>query len=265
MKENREKNWIDIIQAEFDHPATILWRAVEARYLEKAIQKYNPTAPILDLGCAEGKIASILFEDRCIFGLDNCWALIKQNNKTDTYKALVLADGCHIPFKENVFQTVFSNCVIEHIPDLDKVLGEVFRVLDKGGKFVFTVPSHKFGEYLFFSNLFTNLRLNILAKKYSMLRNRLLNHFHCYDHNTWLSKLEQKNLRVINYSYYMPKKSTMFWDFLAALIFIFNNIKIFGSMNKSITQLFERQLQKYSHLNNANGAGLLIVAIKGGY
>ena len=82
--ENR--NWVDIISKEFSHPATVLWRSIEVRYLGEAIKKYNPVLPVLDLGCAEGKIGSILFKERCLFGLDNCWDLIRQNQKTDTYK-----------------------------------------------------------------------------------------------------------------------------------------------------------------------------------
>lgn len=262
MKENREENWIDIVENEFEHPATILWRAIELKHLNEAIQKYNPIAPILDLGCAEGKIANILFKGKRIFGLDNCWDLIKQNNKTDTYKALILANGCYMPFKKDIFKTVFSNCVLEHIPDLDKVLAEVSRVLDKGGRFIFTVPTDKFGEYLFFYQLFSTLGVSILAKKYSTLRNRLLSHFHCYDHNVWIDKLRKNNLKVIDYSYYMSKKSTMLWDFLAGLMFIFNNIKIFGNTNRTISRFFKRQLQKYYYLNDTDGASLLVISIK---
>jgi SAM-dependent methyltransferase len=175
---------------------------------------------------------------------------------------LFLADGCFMPFKERAFQTVFSNCVIEHIPDLDKLLSEVSRVLNKGGKFIFTVPSDKFGEYLLFSVLFRNIGLATLAKSYATFRNRTLCHFHCFSHDIWVDRLKKYNLKTINYAYYMPKRSTMFWDFLAAAIFLFNRLGASKNIERRLTLIFKKKLHKYANLDNERGAGLLIVASK---
>lgn len=262
MPNINSKNWPDILREEFEHPSTILWRAIELKQLDAVLNKYNPQIPILDLGCAEGKITDILFNGKHIFGLDNCWGLIKQNWKVGTYKALVLADGRWMPFKENSFRCVFSNCVIEHIPDLKMLLNEVERVLKHRGLFIFTVPSAKFGEFLFFHVLFKNLGLNTLANWYSRKRNSMLNHFHCYDHVVWQEKLKNNNFSILEYKYYMPKKAVMLWDFLAALIFIINKIKPLAFIEKNMAPKLNHILNRYYDLESPLGGGLLIVALK---
>jgi ubiquinone/menaquinone biosynthesis C-methylase UbiE len=191
------KEWIDIVKKEFEHPAIVLWRAVELRQIEALVNKYALEKPILDLGCAEGKIASLFFSEKSVVGLDNCWDLIKENKKIQTYKALVMADACAMPYKNNAFGSIFSNCVIEHIPDLDKVLEESARVIKDKGAILFTVPSHNFGDFLLFSVFFNALGLSRLADWYKTKRNKLLNHFHCYDHNRWKGILGQNGFRLI--------------------------------------------------------------------
>ena len=264
MRKEKGKYWVEIIKKEFDHPATILWRAIEVAHLEEQIEKFVPIGLILDLGCAEGKIGGILFKNRRIYGLDNCWELLRQNNRTDIYQALILADACKMPFKDKAFGCVFSNSVIEHIPDLDTLLDAVKNILREKGLFIFTVPSDKFGEYLFFSAIFANLRLNTLAEKYKNLRNKWLNHFHCYGHNTWKEKLQQNGLRLVSHSYYISKKTAMLWDFLAAMAFIMNKLK-FRKPIEYLNTVSLQRIRKAVMLDSAkddSGAGLLIIAEK---
>lgn len=52
----------------------------------------------------------------------------------------VKADICDLPFKENEFDVVFCNHVLEHIPDDNKAMQELFRVLKKGGFGIFQIP-----------------------------------------------------------------------------------------------------------------------------
>lgn len=40
----------------------------------------------------------------------------------------VLGDGCDLPFGENSFELVFSNSVIEHVPDHEAFAREIMRV-----------------------------------------------------------------------------------------------------------------------------------------
>lgn len=52
----------------------------------------------------------------------------------------VKADICDLPFKDNEFDVVFCNHVLEHIPDDEKAMQELYRVLKKGGFGIFQIP-----------------------------------------------------------------------------------------------------------------------------
>ncbi|CAM1364900.1 class I SAM-dependent methyltransferase [Tenacibaculum xiamenense] len=52
----------------------------------------------------------------------------------------VKADICDLPFKNEEFDIVFCNHVLEHIPDDTKAMQELYRVLKKGGLGIFQIP-----------------------------------------------------------------------------------------------------------------------------
>lgn len=54
--------------------------------------------------------------------------------------AAVKADICKLPFKDNEFDYIFCNHVLEHIPDDKKAMEELYRVLKKGGTLIAQVP-----------------------------------------------------------------------------------------------------------------------------
>ena len=52
----------------------------------------------------------------------------------------VKADICNLPFKDNEFDMILCNHVLEHIPDDTKAMKELFRVMKVGGMGVFQIP-----------------------------------------------------------------------------------------------------------------------------
>ncbi len=61
---------------------------------------------------------------------------------TDLYSPLaeVKADICKLPFESNIYDLVFCNHVLEHVPDDQKAMSELYRVLKKGGTLIAQVP-----------------------------------------------------------------------------------------------------------------------------
>lgn len=52
----------------------------------------------------------------------------------------VKADICNLPFKDNQYDIIFCNHVLEHIPDDTKAMQELYRVLKKGGMAILQIP-----------------------------------------------------------------------------------------------------------------------------
>ena len=54
--------------------------------------------------------------------------------------AEVKVDICDLPFEDESFDVILCNHVLEHIPNDEKALKELYRILKKGGWGVFQVP-----------------------------------------------------------------------------------------------------------------------------
>ena len=239
----------------FKHISLYFFRSIEMNKLKQCCYNFALWDPILDLGCGDGTFTKEFFgEGRNITGIDNSQRELDKNKCYRTYKELLLENACNMTFKNKSFNTVFSNSVIEHIPDLDNLLNEVSRVLKPGGYFVFTVPTDNFKHFLLFS----------FSKWYANARNKRLNHYHCYSYRKWWDILREKGLKVENYEYYLPKKALKMWDFLALATFHFWWITF--PFAKLLYAQVEKGIKQHSkeRVYYNNGGEIVIIAKKEG-
>lgn len=68
----------------------------------------------------------------------------------------VKADICHLPFKDNEFDLIFCNHVLEHIPDDTKAMQELYRIMKVGGMGIFQIPQDLSREKTFEDNSITD-------------------------------------------------------------------------------------------------------------
>jgi len=66
---------------------------------------------------------------------------------------LLVADAENLPFEDNMFDVVYSFGVLHHIPDTQKVVNEIYRVLNPGGKAVIALY-HKYSLFWIFVILY---------------------------------------------------------------------------------------------------------------
>jgi SAM-dependent methyltransferase len=129
-------------------PATNYWRAVEIA----AVRADDlPPGRGLDLGCGDGRLTRLLLGHigpRSMVGLDPDPLEAALAVEEGLYERVHTAFGDRIPEPDSTFDWVFSNSVLEHIPNLAPVLTEVARLLRADGRFVFTVPQETFHDCL---------------------------------------------------------------------------------------------------------------------
>lgn len=68
----------------------------------------------------------------------------------------VKADICDLPFEDNSYDLILCNHVLEHIPDDQKAMQELFRVLKPGGMGIFQIPQDLSRSQTFEDHSITN-------------------------------------------------------------------------------------------------------------
>lgn len=104
----------------------------------------NPGDHVLDLGSGAGNdcfvARALVGESGKVTGLDMTEQMIKKarencNKLKFTNVEFVLGDIEKMPFKNDRFDVVISNCVLNLVPDKSKAFSEIYRVLKPGGRF----------------------------------------------------------------------------------------------------------------------------------
>ncbi|MCL4558866.1 MAG: class I SAM-dependent methyltransferase [Deltaproteobacteria bacterium] len=192
-------------------PSFALWRAVELRVLNKGTGRLD--RPLLDLGCGDGSFGSLFFTDTKVDeGIDNDRDSVELASKVSVYEKVRLMDACSMSFPDEGFKTVFSNCVFEHIPCYKDAVKEVYRVLQRHGMFVLTVPSENYHRYLYHYKNYIRMGREDKAQEY--IKKNDLRHAHYYymSPEQWRELLSGTGFKEIEISYYLPEETFSTWD-----------------------------------------------------
>jgi len=130
---------------------------------------------ILELGCGNGEqwknhIQQLPVD--CILVLSDISEGMVKNvwEKYSTNKNLLVQniDIQNIPFPDNCFDVIIANHMLYHVPDLQKSLSEVKRILKVGGKF-YAATNGNGGMRLYLHNAFkqVNPESNFFTQKFS--------------------------------------------------------------------------------------------------
>ena len=240
-----------------------LWRAIEAKYFAQA----ELTEPILDLGCGFGEFASVFFDDPVAAGIDIRQADLVQAMRGKRYKSVYLADARKMPFRSETFATAMSVSVLEHIPRLEDAVAETYRVLRKGGTFVFTATTPKFNDFLFYPSMLKKVRLSPLGRLYVTMLTRAFNHASLTSKEDWFSLLERVGFQIERHKMTISRRALMAFDLTIPLAIPSQAIRLLlGSRGPRppdfLLNFFERRLVKYVEEDEDDGCNLFVIARK---
>ena len=118
----------------------------ESREIPQLLE-LKPDSSVLEVGCGSGGYALYLAEKvGCrLVGLDVNAPGVHNANRLAAARGLaarVHFEQCdasnHLPFDDNIFDAIFSNDVLCHLPTRPKVLCEMLRILKLGGRMLFS-------------------------------------------------------------------------------------------------------------------------------
>lgn len=227
-------------------------------------QKYNNLIKgrILDFGCGEGFFSQLVFgREKISVGLDLLDnKRIREAIDKKIYKKISLYNGNTVPYPDNYFNTIVSNCVLEHIPDINISLKEIYRVLKPGGYFITSVMADQWENNLFGSKIF--------GKKYLTYMRKTQVHKNLFSNNKWQFYFKNADFKIQSIDGYLYKKSAFYLDIfhylsIGSLISykLFNKWILFNIplLNKLKTQLIKKIIVDE---NNPNKASALFFVLK---
>jgi len=100
---------------------------------------------VLDVGCGTGNNTLLLAaaSGSCVVGLDLSLGMLKEAIAKSHSLPLLQSPADALPFSDESFEFVFMTEVVHHLPDLDKAISELFRVLRDPGRLCIVTQSHR--------------------------------------------------------------------------------------------------------------------------
>lgn len=121
------------------------WEAVFRQYAAQVLHHCPPAARVLDLGCGGGWSCKLFVEarpDLWVIGCDlTCKPFLGGAAPVSPDISFVEGDAMRLPFASSSFDVVASLAMLEHIPDAERALDEMVRILRPGGIVVVCGPN----------------------------------------------------------------------------------------------------------------------------
>ena len=114
---------------------------------EDVLGRYvNPSVDWIEMGCGHSILPSwrvaqerqLVKNCRAIFGIDYDWPSLKAHS---TISKKLRGDITRLPFREEAFDLVTANMVVEHLDNPDLQFKEIHRILRPKGIFLFHTPN----------------------------------------------------------------------------------------------------------------------------
>ncbi|MBN1913402.1 MAG: methyltransferase domain-containing protein [Candidatus Omnitrophica bacterium] len=146
---SKEKEYFNKVAGVFDSRFNVYSRRAGRLRVNRRLElfsrhcNFSSGLKVLEAGCGTGEYTKSLSEYRMkLFSSDISYNMLKNAVKKNIGRKgiFLVSDIERMPFFDNTFDAVIGNSVLHHV-NARKAMAEVFRVLKKGGKFVFSEPN----------------------------------------------------------------------------------------------------------------------------
>lgn len=188
--------------------ALAVWRSIEARHFSTVPMH----RPLLDVGAGFGEFGRAFFDAPADVALDISRRDLIIGRRARGYRNFVQADARIIPFASESFETAVSVSVLEHIPGVESVFPETYRVLRRGGTFVFSVPLSDMDRYMLLPPLARRAGAGSLADAYVRRVHGAFKHHNLHEPDWWLDHARKNGFEIISQRRIISRKATRLFD-----------------------------------------------------
>ncbi len=170
----------------------------------------------VDLGCGFGQVGGILMGAAGLgdlHGVDSNGAC-HQSVLDAGYSGFTRCDVQALDLPDATFDYAISICVIEHIPDLERALSEIARVLRAGGRFVFSTPAPMFRESTLGYRFFRALGMRKRADTFKANKDLSAMQFHYLSAAEWATTLSRAGFGEVVVEEIFSRRQMLIYDLL---------------------------------------------------
>jgi len=240
------KTFLENIWSYYDNKSIAYFRINELNALFNNIDQTR-YKNVIDIGSGDGYLTRLIFKKAFILGIDNDEAgdakIAKKFRRINEFKFQDARKKWKIK-NSHKYDLVFSNSVLEHIPDVKDVIKNSSN-LNYKHDFIFTVPNNFFEKSLFPQFFYKIPIISKFIDRISYLRNRQLNHFNTNNKDFWIRLFKRNGYKLIKVKGYLTSDQITLWNINAIIykLFRLNIIKkniLFkkDSLNKNCCYLF---------------------------
>jgi len=164
----------------------------------------HAAARVVEFGCGDGFLVeqvAAAFPAAGVYALDISHTALLRARRRASAGRLIQSDAGTTPLAGNAFAVALCSEVLEHVPNDDGLLREIFRVLSPGGCLVLTTP-----------NLYTvrNLLRKLIGREPKI---EIVEHLREYSYGEASAKLEAAGFNILRFrsvGFHIPKMHRIF-------------------------------------------------------
>jgi SAM-dependent methyltransferase len=202
----------DILGNIYSHyPSVLLWRCWEyAAYRQQALME-----PVLDVGCGDGLFFRMVWPE-----IQNAVALDfepgpgKLAKSSGRYREVVISPAQNLPFASDSFGSIFANCSLEHMDNVQVVFGEIWRCLRPQGIFLFSVVTDNLLRWDPLPAIFRLVGAPDIAMRVEKDYTEYHHLVNPWSPSQWIDALRNAGFQVEEYTPIVPELTGRFFLFL---------------------------------------------------
>jgi SAM-dependent methyltransferase len=148
-------NWSESLEELHDRVGAHFMDAWTRRVVLTRLGQLPRQPRLIDVGCSTGYLLEDLHKSvphATLIGVDPIASGLNKAHKAVPGARLIQADACALPLLDASMDVAVSANVLEHVPDDEQALAEIFRVLRPGGRAVIVIPLDP-GSYNYFDRV----------------------------------------------------------------------------------------------------------------
>lgn len=133
-------------------------RGIDQEVIQALLENTNLSSDsrILDLGCGTGNYVKAFktYTSAEVYGVDPSQGMLDKAVAKAPDVTFAIGTASNIPFDEGSFDLIYMTDVIHHVPNIDEMFEELFRIAKKGARICVCTQSHRQIEKRYMSEFF---------------------------------------------------------------------------------------------------------------